>query len=117
MNNRTNPKVNINKINNHQHYQQYQIDNNENIQFLNKVNANLNKKIKTNKEFYIKGFSWTAQSESKFLVDLGYSNGSEINLRERLVCTETKLNNRIRGCVHIFETLFKPGLDDEIYLT
>lgn len=109
--------MNINKIINYKQYQQHQIDNDKSIQILKAIDANLNKKIKKNQQFHINGFSWTAQSKSKFLVDLQYSNTKTINLRERLVCNKTKLNNRVRGCIHIFESLFNPHLDDLIYLT
>lgn len=77
----------------------------------------ISKKLNNCDSVYIEGQSWTAQSESKFLVDKLYSNDGNINFRERLVCVKTNLNNRIRGCIHVFEELFQPSKVDKIYLT
>jgi len=107
----------ISKVSDLEDYKKHVLDSESNLRLLATIDASLNNKIKNQQEFYMDGYSWTAQSNSEFLVDLQYSNGSEINLRERLVCRKTKLNNRIRGCIHVFETLFAPKLDDNIYLT
>ncbi len=107
----------INKISSLEEYQSYILKNNDKIQKLREIDFKLNEEVRMNQGFYIHGFSWTAQSKSEFWVDSLYSNGNEINLRERLICNKTQLNNRIRGCIHVFETLFRPQLNDKIYLT
>ena len=84
---------------------------------LQKINNSLNLRIKKQAFFLIDGFSWTAQSPSQFSIDLKYSNNETINFRERLVCKKSKLNNRIRGSIHLFENLFKPNINDKIYIT
>ncbi len=106
----------IHKIQTLLQYKQHLIKNDD-IKKLKKIDTSLNERIKNHTKLYLNGYSWTAQANSKFLVDWQYANDMEINLRERLVCQKTKLNNRTRGCIHIFETLFKPQLEDSIYLT
>jgi len=107
----------ITKITNYKEYKQHLLESESDLKTLRNIENKLNNGIKKNKQLYIEGYSWTAQSKSGFLVDLLYSNEDQINFRERLVCKKTNLNNRIRGCVHIFETVFKPHLKDSIYLT
>ncbi len=109
--------MHINRISNFKEYQSHNKTNHEQIKVLRAIDYKLNQKVKGLKKFYIDGYSWTAKSNSKFLVDTLYSNGDELNLRERLICNKTKLNNRTRGCIHVFETLFKPQLRDKIYMT
>ncbi|MFK8012192.1 MAG: class I SAM-dependent methyltransferase [Marinicellaceae bacterium] len=109
--------MHITKVTSLQDYNNHVIKDSESLKTLNSINSKINEKIKTHKQFFIKGFSWTAQAESKFLVDLKFSNGIEVNLRDRLDCRITKLNNRTRGSIQIWETLFKPKRDDSIYVT
>lgn len=49
-------------------------------------------------------------------VDTPADNGP-VNWRETLVCPRCKLINRWRGCLHVFEAVCEPGIDDRIYLT
>ncbi len=109
--------MNLTKLNSFKDYQRYKKDNVSTIQVLLDLESKITKQLNQQTKTYIKGFSWTAQTESRFLVDLKYSNSGQINFRERLICDETKLNNRIRGCVHVFEEVFKPKITDAIYLT
>jgi hypothetical protein len=60
------------------------------------------------RDFLVDGYCWVCGKESKFLVDFQYSNGHDINWRERLCCQECGLNNRLRLTVQILETL-QPG--------
>ncbi len=107
----------INRIDSLEEYQRHVERNRDKLKLLENIDNKLKNKINNNSKFYIDGYSWTSQTNSKFLVDLLYSDGRSINLRERLVCQKTSLNNRVRGCIHIFEKLFRPKLKDEIYLT
>jgi len=61
-----------------------------------------------NTSFTIRGFSYPAEKMVDFQVDYLYSDGIEINWRERVVCPVTGLNNRLRGSVHLID--FELGL-------
>lgn len=59
---------------------------------------------KSKKEaFTISGFSYPATQNVDFVVDYQYSNDTQINWRERVVCPITKLNNRLRCCIHLMD--------------
>ena len=109
--------MNITKISNLHEYHSHLESNKIALEQLKQLDAKLVNQIKQTPKFYIEGFSWTAQSESQFLVDMAYADHGQVNIRERLVCQKTKLNNRIRGCIQIFESVFNPQKDDAIYLT
>ena len=72
---------------------------------------------KKKKKFFFHGFSYPASRDVKFYVDYRCPDGSEINWRETIICPLTKLNNRLRGSLHLFdiELMAYPG--DAIYLT
>jgi SAM-dependent methyltransferase len=63
---------------------------------------------KKNTSFTIRGFSYPAEAMVDFQVDYLYSDGIEVNWRERVVCPVTGLNNRLRGCIHLID--FELGL-------
>ncbi len=65
----------------------------------------------------VEGYSWPLQAISQLLIDRRYSDGEHINWRERLVCKQTKFNNRIRSALHVFEQLAQPQKNDQIYIT
>lgn len=69
------------------------------------------------KTFYLKGYSYPAGRTVKFLADFSYSDGKNVNWRERLVCPVTKLNNRIRASLHVLDLECMPYRDDSFYLT
>lgn len=50
-------------------------------------------------EVYIEGFCEVCGRDTKFLVDMKWSNGKVVNFRERCVCGQCQLNNRIRYMV------------------
>ena len=52
----------------------------------------------------------------KFSVNLPM-DGSPVNWRETLTCPKCELINRWRGCVHVFEAVCEPTVNDRIYLT
>ena len=70
-----------------------------------------------NSPFSIKGISYPAKSIVDFYVDFEYSNGIDVNWRERLICPVTGLNNRLRACIHLAD--FELGLKEynNIYIT
>lgn len=105
------------KIQNHESYLQFKIEQAEQLKDLKNIEQKLHDQIGSKEKYYYEGYSWPIQSNSKFLIDHKYSNLSEINFRERLVCQKTKFNNRIRGAIHVFEELLSPNLSDEIYIT
>ena len=49
----------------------------------------------------VPGYCWPCRAPSQFLYDLQYSNGRDVNWRERLVCTRCGLNNRLRLTVQV----------------
>jgi SAM-dependent methyltransferase len=69
------------------------------------------------REFTVKGFSYPANQFVNFKVDYLYSDGEDINWRERVVCPSTQLNNRLRSCVHILDLELCPYPDSKIYIT
>jgi SAM-dependent methyltransferase len=69
------------------------------------------------KEFTIKGVSYPANQYVDFKVDYLYSDGKNINWRERLVCPVTGLNNRLRSSVHLLDFELSPYPDSKIYIT
>lgn len=68
-------------------------------------------------QFTVTGVSYPANKVVDFKVDYQYSDGKNINWRERLVCPVTGLNNRLRCSLHIadIELQLYPG--SRVYLT
>ncbi len=66
---------------------------------------------------YTEAMCWPLKKTSRFLIDWQYSVPGKVNWRERLVCQNTRLNNRIRGAIHVFEQHCLPDHLDQIYLT
>jgi SAM-dependent methyltransferase len=62
----------------------------------------------------VPGYCWICQAPSQFLYDLQYSNGRDVNWRERLVCARCGLNNRLRLTVQVIDAA---GLHGRGYLT
>jgi SAM-dependent methyltransferase len=69
------------------------------------------------REFTVRGVSYPANQYVDFKVDYLYSDGKNINWRERLVCPVTGLNNRLRCCVQILDFELTPYPDSVIYIT
>lgn len=69
------------------------------------------------KEFTVPGVSYPANKYVNFKVDYLYGDGKNINLRERLVCPITQLNNRLRSCVHLIDIEISPYPESVIYIT
>jgi isopentenyldiphosphate isomerase len=63
------------------------------------------------------GVSHSAQDKVNFLADFVYSNGKNINWRERLVCPTTGLNNRQRAAVHIMDSELGVIPQESVYIT
>lgn len=63
---------------------------------------------------WVDGYCWTCQSPSRFSYDLLYSNGRDVNWRERLCCERCGLNNRLRLTVQVIDS---EGLRGRGYLT
>ena len=67
--------------------------------------------------FSIEGYSYPADKIVEFDVDFKCSNGyPNINWRERVVCPVTKLNNRMRAIIHLFDIEMGAFRDSNIYL-
>jgi SAM-dependent methyltransferase len=64
----------------------------------------------------LKGRCFICKEEVVFSIDVP-ADGSPVNWRETLVCPRCNLINRWRSCLHVFEAICKPTLDDRIYLT
>ncbi len=80
-----------------------------------------NSLIQDEDEFTVPGYCYICGHPAAFQVDFafgGQRSGHRIpNWRERLVCPDCGLNNRLRASVHLFEQLcgVKPG--DRVYIT
>lgn len=67
--------------------------------------------------FSVAGYSYPADKIVDFDVDFKYSNGyPNINWRERVVCPVTKLNNRMRAIIHLFDLEMGAFRDSSLYL-
>ena len=64
----------------------------------------------------LSGRCYCCNETVNFEVDWAKDGGS-VNWRESLACPKCGLINRWRSCLHVFDALFKPALDDRIYLT
>lgn len=71
----------------------------------------------TAREFTVPGFSYPANQTVDFHVDHLYSDGKNINWRERLICPVTGLNNRLRCSIHMFDFELSPYPGSKIYIT
>lgn len=70
------------------------------------------------KKFKVQGYSYTAKKTVKFHVDyLNQSKEGTPNWRERIVCPVTRLNNRMRASVHLFEVECGPYNQNRIYIS
>ena len=70
------------------------------------------------KEFYFKGYSYTAGHDVKFIVDFMHSGDSgRVIWRERVACPVTGFNNRMRATFHIFDLEMEAYPDSAIYIT
>ncbi len=76
---------------------------------------------KDNGDFTLNGFCHVCNKSVPFIVDFLYSyeiNGKLTpNWRERLLCPQCNLNNRLRAALHIFDDILKPKPDSNIYIT
>ena len=70
-----------------------------------------------NGAFQVAGFSYPAGERVKFLADFVYSDGKNVNWRERLVCPKTGLNNRQRAAVHIMDSELGVIPQESVYIT
>ena len=107
----------INKINNYKQYLQFLDEFKGELRKRRAYEEQLTKQLANQEELMIHGFSWPIQQDSTFVLDHIYANQGDINFRERLVCNNSKLNNRTRACLHLFEAIYKPTPLDQIYLT
>jgi len=69
------------------------------------------------REFTVSGISYPANQYVDFKVDYQYSDGRNINWRERMICPVTHLNTRLRCCVHILDFELSPYPGSVIYIT
>ena len=68
--------------------------------------------------FEVKGFSYVAAQEVKFLVDFLWSGTKgQVNWRDRVCCPVTGFTNRWRATVHLFDIEMDAYPDSSIYMT
>lgn len=73
---------------------------------------------KWRQKFKVEGHSYTAGRTLKFLVNHMQKNSEGApNWRESLVCPISKLNNRMRASVHIFDAECSPYKHSRIYIS
>lgn len=70
----------------------------------------------TDTDFTIDGFSLPAKKQVKFHVDFKYGTYPDVNWRERVVCPETNLNNRLRYSDMIIDMIGNVYSEDKIYI-
>ncbi|MCD6011427.1 MAG: Methyltransferase type 11 [Flavipsychrobacter sp.] len=63
--------------------------------------------------FKVKGFSYPAQSEVNFKVQI---TDGKVNWRESVICPKTKLNSRIRAAVHYIDFELNAQPESKIYI-
>ena len=90
-------------------------------------NADLYKRelalIEGEEDFLVPGYCYVCDKPSEFLVDFLRCPEVEAgktripNWRERLVCPNCNLNNRMRAIVHIVEILGNADENTDIYIT
>jgi len=73
--------------------------------------------IQKGREFLVPGISYPANKYVDFKADYLYSDGKNINWRERLICPVTGLNNRLRLSVHMLDFELAPYPESIIYIT
>lgn len=61
----------------------------------------LNHVMHKRKKMLIPGYCCACKRTVRFVLDNNYSNGENVNFRERLVCPSCNLNNRIRGMIDL----------------
>ncbi len=108
-------KMKVFRIRSLQEYIDHVEKNKTNYSYMQQVEA----KIAGNpaRDFTVKGISYPAGQFVDFKVDYLFSNGKDINWRERLICPSTGLNNRLRASVHILDFELSPYPESKIYIT
>src|SRR4030095_3780246 len=96
-------------------YNQHVERNRQNYDLMKKYESSISNQDRD--EFTVKGISYPASQYVDFKVDHLYSDGYNINWRERLVCPITGLNNRLRTSIHIFDFELSPYPDSITYVT
>ena len=64
----------------------------------------------------LRGLCYLCKVEVLFRIDKP-TGASPVNWRETLVCPHCELISRWRSCLHVFEAICEPTVDDRIYLT
>lgn len=67
--------------------------------------------------FVVSAFSYPAGKVVDLAVDWNYSNGTNPNWRERLLCPVTGLNTRLRATIHLVDSQLGLYPDSAIYVT
>lgn len=67
--------------------------------------------------FWVRGWSYPARKQVFFRVGYKYAHAGQVNWREQLRCPITKLNNRMRAAIHLFDVECSPYWDDKIYIS
>jgi hypothetical protein len=67
--------------------------------------------------FAVSAFSYPAGKVVDLAVDWNYSNGTNPNWRERLLCPATGLNTRLRATVHLVDSQLGLYPDSAVYVT
>lgn len=80
------------------------------------IETGLVESLGSQKEAHLPAFCWICSRETPLAYDRMYSNGSNVNWRERLVCPSCGLNNRLRLSVQLIEGLVQSD-SAAIYIT
>lgn len=80
------------------------------------IERQLQERLDSRGQGFLPGYCWACQSLKAFSYDWLYSDGNDINWRERIVCPTCQLNNRLRLSVQIFERMVRDS-QAAIYIT
>lgn len=111
--------LNFNRVSSFDEYQSFIEKNKEILASREKTEKSL---INNKYGLLLKGFCYACGGPSIFYTRYKYHSvyidGERMpNWHEGLVCSGCKMNNRMRGAIHVLDKILKPRMEDNIYLT
>ena len=86
------------------------------LQARRSIERQLQEQLNSFEQGFLPGYCWVCHSLKAFAYDWLYSDGRNVNWRERVVCPTCQLNNRLRLSVQTFERLVRDS-HAAIYIT
>jgi len=113
----TDRKITVSRMRSHKDYTEHARDMQSEYADRERYEKSL---ISNSKPFTVRGHCYICKREVEFWVD--YESSYEVdgvlapNWRERMACPSCGLINRMRASIHLFEQLFQPGKETNIYV-